>query len=128
MGAGVHRRSVRRLVAYDGSSSALRALHRAAGLHHKNDEMGVVCVAEFAHEASRHLKDACRRLLALGIEATPIAADGDPGRTICITADRHAYDIIVVGRRNLTDQGFLLLGSVAQRVVAGAPSDVLVVA
>ena len=128
MGAGVHRRTVRRLVAYDGSSSALRALHRAAELHHENDEMGVVCVAEFAHEAGRHLKDACRRLLALGIEATPIAADGDPGRVICITADLHAYDIIVVGRRNLLEEGFRLLGSVAQRVVAGAPSDVLVVA
>lgn len=90
--------------------------------------MGVVCVATRAHEAGGHLEDACRRLSELGIQATPIAADGDPARTICITADLHGYDIIVVGRRNRVDQGFLLLGSVAQRVVSGAPSDVLVVA
>ena len=45
---------------------------------------------------------------------------GVPAHAICVAAERHAFDTIVIGRRNLRDAGLVLLGSVAARVVAGA--------
>jgi nucleotide-binding universal stress UspA family protein len=119
---------MRRLVAYDGSTSSQRALLHAAALHREGDELGVVHVSARHDDVSGHLDDARRSLAELGIEAEPIKAVGSPAHAICVAAERHAYDTIVVGRRNLRDAGLVLLGSVAARVVAGAHGNVLVVA
>ena len=121
-------RLMRRLVAYDGTASSRRALQHAAELHRAGDELGVVHVSAQHDDVSHHLDDARRSLAELGIDAVPIKAVGSPAQTICVTAERHAYDTIVVGRRNLRDAGLVLLGSVAARVVAGAHGNVLVVA
>jgi nucleotide-binding universal stress UspA family protein len=117
-----------RLVAYDGSPSAQRALEHAAGLHRAGDRMSVIFVGPRGQEHDAGVDEACRALVARGIDATPIHSIGDPARTICVTADRDRFDTIVVGRRNLGDSGKLLLGSVSGRVVEGASCDVVVVA
>jgi nucleotide-binding universal stress UspA family protein len=119
---------MRRLVAYDGSPSARRALEHAAGLHRAGDSMGLIHVVERREDANGRLDEARRTLSARGIEATPLEVVGTPAQAICVTAERHEYDTIVVGRRNLRDAGLVLLGSVAGRVVAGASCSVLVVA
>ncbi len=67
-------------------------------------------------------------LSRLGIEAEPLEVAGHAAHAICVEAERRGYDTIVVGRRNLRDAGLVLLGSVAARVVAGAPGNVVVVA
>jgi nucleotide-binding universal stress UspA family protein len=121
------RRAQRTLLAYDGSSSARRALQRAAAMHHAGDAVGVIHVSAQGEDTEGHLAEACRLLAESGIEATPIAIEGNPAHGICVTAERDAYDTIVVGRRNLRDAGLLLLGSVAARVVSGAACDVVVV-
>lgn len=121
------RRTKRTLLAYDGSPSARRALHRAAAMHHAGDAVGVIHVSARGDDAEGHLAEACRLLAEGGIVATPIAVDGNPAHAICVTAERDDYDTIVVGRRNLRDAGLLLLGSVAARVVSGAACDVVVV-
>jgi nucleotide-binding universal stress UspA family protein len=90
--------------------------------------MGVVYVMEGGNANEGCLDEARRALTGRGIESTPFALTGDPARTICMAAERQGYDTIVVGRRNILDAGLLLLGSVAARVVAGAPGDVVVVA
>jgi nucleotide-binding universal stress UspA family protein len=125
MAPQVLHRARRVLIAYDGSSSARRALDHAAELHCGADDFGVVSVAEDPARADAHAREACRLLADRGIEATPIAAVGVPAQTICVTAERLGYDTIVVGRRNA---GLMLPGSVSQRVVAGAAGTVLVVA
>jgi nucleotide-binding universal stress UspA family protein len=117
-----------RLVAYDGSPSARRALEHAAGLHRIGDRMSVIFVGPRGQERDAGVDDACRALADRGIHATPIHSVGDPARTICVTAERDRFDTIVVGRRNLGASGQLLLGSVSGRVVAGASCDVVVVA
>jgi nucleotide-binding universal stress UspA family protein len=119
---------MRRLVAYDGSPSARRALLHAAQLHRDGDEFGVIHVVEGREGSSNELAEARSTLSSLGIEATPLEVSGNPAQAICVEAERHAYDTIVVGRRNLRDAGLILLGSVAARVVAGASVSVLVVA
>jgi nucleotide-binding universal stress UspA family protein len=122
------RRKKRTLLAYDGSTSAQRALRRTAAMHRPGDELGVICVSESGDDADGHLEGARLLLAERGIEATPIAGEGNPARAICVAAERDGYDTIVVGRRNLRDAGLLLLGSVAARVVSGAVCDVVVVA
>ena len=122
------RRRERTLLAYDGSVSAQRALERTAQLHREGDYVGVIWVREHGESANGQLAGACRLLAERGIVATPIPGEGNPARAICVTAERDAYDTIVVGRRNRRDAGLLLLGSVAARVVSGASCDVVVVA
>jgi nucleotide-binding universal stress UspA family protein len=118
---------MRRLVAYDGSPSSRRALLHAAELHRNGDDMGLIYVAETRGDANGQLDEARGILAAHDIEAVPIEAVGRPAQTICVTAERRDYDTIVIGRRNLRDAGLVLLGSVASRVVAGAPGNVVVV-
>jgi nucleotide-binding universal stress UspA family protein len=119
---------MRRLVAYDGSPSARRALLHAAELHRSGDELGVIHVVEQLPDPSRLVDDARSTLSRLGIEAVPFEITGNAAQTICVEAERRGYDTIVVGRRNLRDAGLVLMGSVAARVVAGAHGHVVVVA
>jgi nucleotide-binding universal stress UspA family protein len=118
----------RTLVAYDGTPSARRALGRAVAMHHEGDDLGVIHVSLHGDDRDGFLAEAHRLFAERGIDASPIAALGNPAHAICVTAERDGYDTIVVGRRNLRDAGRLLLGSVASRVVAGAACDVVVVA
>lgn len=117
------------LVAYDGSPSARRALQRAATMHRTGDDVGVIHVSDHGTDVNGQLGAAQHLLAERGIAATLISCGGNPARAICIAAERDQYDTILVGRRNLREAGLLLLlGSVAARVVSGAPCDVVVVA
>jgi len=116
------------LVAYDGTPSARRALARAAAMYRPGDDVALISVTENGEADEAHLDRARTLLAGRGIAATSIAATGNPARTICVMAERDAFDVIVVGRRNPTDTGQVLLGSVSARVVSGAPCDVVVVA
>jgi nucleotide-binding universal stress UspA family protein len=119
---------MRRLVAYDGSPSARRALAHASGLHRSGDAIGLIHVVEQLSSGDGQLDEARAALAARGIEAASMEVVGNPAHEICITAERREYDTIVVGRRNVLDTGLVLLGSVSGRVVAGAPCNVVVVA
>jgi nucleotide-binding universal stress UspA family protein len=117
---------MRRLVGYDGSPSADRALAHAVALHKPGDELALIGVRSAA-DRDDGLDRARRTLSTKGIDARVIAEDGDPARTICMVADRDAYDTIVVGRSNPGQAARLLMGSVASRVAAGAACSVVVV-
>ena len=119
---------MKRLVAYDGSPAAHRALLHAADLHRDGDDIGLIHVVDEGADPNGTLADASRLLSDRGIESTPMTVVGNPAHAICVAAERHAYDTIVIGRRNLRDAGLVLLGSVASRVVAGATCHVVVVA
>lgn len=119
--------ATRRLVAFDGSPSALQALEYAGDQHRVGDDLGLIHVSRQNGEFDHHLNEARQQLAERGIAATLIGVDGDPARTICITAENRGYDTIIIGRRNALGTGQLLLGPVASRVVAGAPGHVVVV-
>jgi nucleotide-binding universal stress UspA family protein len=119
---------MRRLVAYDGSAAARRALEHAALLHREGDQLDVLHVAAGPGASDGELDEAVLLLAARGIQAGSISAVGQPAHGICMTAERQGYDTIVIGRRNIRDAGLVLLGSVAARVVAGATCNVTVVA
>jgi nucleotide-binding universal stress UspA family protein len=97
-------------------------------MHCDGDEVALIRVKEGDESVDAQLHEAQAVLAERGILARSISAVGNPARTICVTAERDDYDVIVVGRRNLRDTGQMLLGSVAARIVSGASCDVVVVA
>jgi nucleotide-binding universal stress UspA family protein len=56
-----------------------------------------------------------------------VARRGDPGEVLADVARQQRADLLVVGRRGRDFAARVLLGSVASRLVADAPCDVLVV-
>jgi nucleotide-binding universal stress UspA family protein len=66
---------------------------------------------------------------AAGVKvAETVSAAGDPAREIVAAAKAAGADLVVVGRRGLSGLNELLLGSVSQKVLHHAGSDVLIVA
>ncbi len=61
-----------------------------------------------------------------GIESEMKIAYGDPAEEIVSEAATGAYDLVVVGSRDLGPLGKLFLGSVSSKVVREAPVPVLV--
>ena len=68
-----------------------------------------------------------RMFEGVGIEFDERILEGRPGETICRTAAIEKSDLIIMGSRGFTDLKGLFLGSVAHRVLHGAPCPVLVV-
>ncbi len=62
-----------------------------------------------------------------GVRVTTVLAEGDPAREIVRTAKSGRADLIVIGTHGRTGFSKLMLGSVAQRVVATARCPVLTV-
>jgi nucleotide-binding universal stress UspA family protein len=72
------------------------------------------------------LSDVATRFAAEGVKVTPLVADGFPDTTITQIGHDLAADLTIVGSHGRSGLKWLLLGSVAQRVVRLAESDVLV--
>jgi nucleotide-binding universal stress UspA family protein len=130
------------VVGLDGSASAGRALIRAASLVREDGLLVLVAVAAEARSPgilAAPLLDTrdgdVARLLAEAREQVPpdaaaclaLARRGDPADVLADVAREHGADLVVVGRRGRDFAARVLLGSVASRLVAGAPCDVLVV-
>jgi nucleotide-binding universal stress UspA family protein len=64
---------------------------------------------------------------ANGIPVTASVEAGQPGQRLCALASERGADLLVVGSRGHTELKVLLLGSVSNQVVRGAPCPVLVV-
>lgn len=75
---------------------------------------GKVALGEWLTEHQLHA-DAC------------LTASGDPAEELMSLAKRRHDELLIVASHGLTGPRYLLLGSVAQRVLREAPTDVLVV-
>jgi nucleotide-binding universal stress UspA family protein len=78
-------------------------------------------------EAERLTSDAGERIAAPSLSVDTIVREGDPRTEIIGAADEWKADLIVVGSHGRTALERLLLGSVAQAVVAHAHYSVEVV-
>jgi nucleotide-binding universal stress UspA family protein len=130
------------VVGLDGSACAGRALARAAALIDDDGLLVLVAVDPEMHSPgilAAPLLDTrdgdAARLLAAAREQVPpefaacptMARRGDPAEILTEIAREQRADLLVVGRRGRDFAARVLLGSVASRLTADAPCDVLVV-
>jgi nucleotide-binding universal stress UspA family protein len=137
------------LVATDGSEHSLSAVKYAAKLTSSmgsNDQVTLVSVhddtalrhaAQFVGKpgvedylrdlSKKELAPACQTLDAAGIKYDEAIVTGHVSEEIVKLADRGSYDMIVMGSKGRSGIADLLIGSVAQRVLATAKQPVLLV-
>ncbi|SCK43366.1 Nucleotide-binding universal stress protein, UspA family [Variovorax sp. HW608] len=138
------------LVATDGSKNSLRAVKYAArlahllrtasnkitlisvhddiGLRHAKAFVGKAEVADYLRELSeKELKPARELLQADGIGYDMEIRTGHVAQEIVACADKGKFDMIVLGSKGRSAVADLLMGSVAQRVLATAKQPVVVV-
>lgn len=85
----------------------------------------VVGDSERARRGEKLMKDVRARLSHLPVRVTPVLAKGDPAQEIVRLADSSCAELIVLGAWG--ENRAFLMGSVSQRVVSLAPTDVLAV-
>ncbi len=130
-----------KLVAFDGSETARKALGQAEALLGQDDELLVIMVvpvaaiAEFADvapdisTARAHglVNAAVSELRERGVRALGLVREGDIADEILKIAADMPVDIIVIGHRGLSKVGRFALGSVADKVARYATRPVLIV-
>lgn len=136
------------LVPVDGSKSALNAVKYAAklssnmrsadsitlmtvhddhGLRHAKQLVGNAAVEDYLREISdKELKSALSVMKKSGIKYNTIMQTGPVASTISNVANK-GYDMVVMGTKGRTALADLLIGSVAQRVVATCKKPVVLV-
>lgn len=136
------------LVPVDGSKSALNAVKYAAklssnmrsadsitlmtvhddhSLRHAKQLVGNAVVEDYLREISdKELKSALSVMKKSGIKYNTIMQTGPVASTISNVANK-GYDMVVMGTKGRTALADLLIGSVAQRVVATCKKPVVLV-
>jgi len=138
------------LVATDGSKRALHAVAYAAklvrllrsatnpitlisvhddiGLRSAKSFVGSAKVADYLRELSeKELKPARKLLDAAGVKHNMVIRTGRVAHEIVACANEGRFDLIVMGAKGRSAIADLLLGSVAQRVLATAKQPVVLV-
>ena len=138
------------LVATDGSKAALRAVkyaaklvgelaakahtitlinvHDDAGLNHAKSVVGSEAVADFLREKSeKELKSAMALLDTKSIRHDMVIRTGHVAQEISACAKAGKFELIVLGAKGRGALLDILIGSVAQRVMATASLPVLLV-
>ena len=138
------------LVATDGSKAALHAVkyainllgklssplnsvtlvsvHDDVGLRHAKRFVGSEVVADYLRELSeKELKPARKLLDAAGVRHDMVIKTGHISQEIVDFARSSKFDLIVLGAKGRSAIADILLGSVAQRVLATATCPVLLV-
>ena len=137
------------LVAVDGSKSSLNAVKYAAklavglrtkdrvtlisvhddyGLRHAKQFVGKTEIEDYLRSVSdEDLKAARNHLTKAGISHDAIIKRGHVAEEIIQTANSGKFDMVVVGSKGRTSLADLLVGSIAQKIVAAAKPPVVVV-
>lgn len=127
------------LLAYDGTAAAVKALDTAATFA-TTFGAAITVVSVVPTRAGRaptdpwddravhaaELKEAEGLLAEVGVTCELLEPSGDVPRTIERIAEEGAFDMIVVGSRDLGSVERLLLGSVSEHVASHASTTVVV--
>ncbi len=90
--------------------------------------VGMDAVRDFQEkEAEAVFKPVRTFLKKNGVDATCVAKAGEAGELIARQAEQGRYDLVIMGTRGRSDLVNLVLGSVAQRVLARCKVPVLLV-
>ena len=142
------------LVAVDGSTQADRALAFAADLAVKYEaDLTVLNVVSYAstvplalgayaeleglyaesrsvlqEAGAKIVENAAEQARRLGVEDVKTVVElGSPAQSICDAADANGVDVIVMGRRGLSDFTGFFLGSISHKVAHSADCTVVTV-
>src|SRR5690606_39937134 len=106
----------------------LVAVRDDTGLRNASRVVGLKAIEDYLHEQSATDPVEARKLLAAtDIPSETIYRTGRPETEICAVAREEGYDMIAMGSKGRAGIGDLLIGSVAQRVVAMATQPVVLV-
>lgn len=119
--AAVYRRI---LVGTDGSSTAARAVARAAEVAGATGATLTVLTAGSGSRAQQVVADAVQGLGGVAVETK--VAPGDPA-TVLVDEAAQGYDLLVVGNKGMTGVSRFLLGSVPNKVSHHTPCPLLIV-
>ena len=138
------------LVATDGSKNALRAVkfaiaqvkgsnlktnsitaisvHDDAGLRHARSFVGSDAITDYLRELSdKELKPAIKLLGDAGVQYSMVIKTGHVAEEICKLAQKEKFDMVVLGSKGRSTLADLLIGSVAQRVIASVKQPVVLI-
>ena len=108
------------------NSITLISVHDDAGLRHAKAFVGSEAVADYLRELSeKELKPARKLLDSAGVRHDMVVRTGHVAQEIVDCAKAGKFDLIVLGAKGRGAVADLLLGSVAQRVLATAETPVL---
>ena len=123
-----HAAKLVRQLSATSNSITLISVHDDAGLRHAKAFVGRDAVADYLRELSeKELQPACKLLDAAGIKHDMEVRTGHVAQEIVDCARSGKFDLIVLGAKGRGAIADLLLGSVAQRVLATAQIPVLLV-
>lgn len=119
------------LIATDGSEYSKKAIIEGLSIAKRcGSEVKAISVAskkDELGEAEENVKTVIDMGKNEGMEIEPIVASGTPYESIVTTAQDKNVDLIVVGTHGRTGLKRLILGSVAERVIATAQCAIMVV-
>ena len=115
------------LVGTDGSSTAAKAVERAAALAKATNASLTIASAGDASYAQPLLDAAATRYRADGVAVDTKVLSGDPATALIDEAEANGYDLLVVGNKGMTGATRFLLGSVPNKVSHHAPCALLIV-
>lgn len=138
------------LVASDGSKNAMRAVkfaiaqvkasnlktksitlisvHDDAGLRHAKSFVGSEAISDYLRELSdKELKPAIKALDDAGVKHSMVIKTGHVAEEIASLAQKEKFDMVVLGSKGRSAIADLLIGSVAQRVIAMVKQPVVLI-
>lgn len=117
-----------RLIRSASNPITLISVHDDAGLRHAKAFVGSAEVADYLRELSeKELRPARKLLDAAGVKHDMEIRTGHVAQEIVDCANAGKFDLIILGSKGRSAAADLLLGSVAQRVLATANQPVLLV-
>ncbi|WP_416150410.1 universal stress protein [Salipaludibacillus sp. HK11] len=131
------------LLATDGSEHALRAAEKAIEVANCNSESIIHIVYAIENSKSdvlsnwntagakekreEKVKPTEEKMIAAGIQYKVEFLQGEPGPSIVAFADKHNFDVVIIGSRGLSGIQGLVLGSVSHKVAKRAHCAVLII-
>lgn len=110
------------------NSVTLISVHDDLGLRHAKAFVGASAVADYLRELSeKELKPAMKTLVTSGVKHDMVIKTGNVAQEIVDFASKGKFDMIVLGSKGRGGLIDLLIGSVAQRVLATAKQPVVLV-
>jgi nucleotide-binding universal stress UspA family protein len=115
------------LVGTDGSTTAAKAVDRAAELAKASGAMLTILTAGIGEQAKQIVDREAARHAGTGVKIDTRVDDRDPSTALVEVADEGDYDLLVVGNKGMAGASRFFLGSVPNKVSHHVQRSLLIV-